>query len=251
MFLIKKIVSWLLEPLTLTLISGIVGVALLWFTRQQRVGKALVTAAVTIMFFGSCTGVAEMLLRPLENQYPPYTFIEADAMTSPIRFVVVLAGGQISDPTLPVTTRLTGESMQRLVEGIRIHAWHPGSQLVFSGGPAAEEMAEVARGLRVADTVIHTEVRSRDTREQAEILGPVLGRAPFILVTSAVHMPRAMGMFRRRRLIPIPAPTAHRVGRRIRVRVRTFLPSPSSLRDTHAALHEYLGLLWGKLRRQI
>jgi uncharacterized SAM-binding protein YcdF (DUF218 family) len=60
--------------------------------------------------------------------------LKTGAETDPIKFVVVLAGGHKSDPAIPVTSQLSGESMIRLVEGIRILRESPGAKLILSGG---------------------------------------------------------------------------------------------------------------------
>jgi len=79
-----------------------------------------------------------------------------------------------------------------------------------------------------------------------------VGKDKFILVTSAAHMPRAMGLFRKQGMEPIPAPTDYMAGEREGgLRLGMFFPSAGSLEKAGSAIHEYLGMVWGKLRSQI
>jgi len=80
----------------------------------------------------------------------------------------------------------------------------------------------------------------------------IVGKDKFILVTSAAHMPRAMGLFRKQGMEPIPAPTDYMAGEREGgLRLGMFFPSAGSLEKAGSAIHEYLGMVWGKLRSQI
>ena len=71
---------------------------------------------------------------------------------------------------------------------------------------------------------------------------------PFILITSHYHMPRAMALFNKEGLYPTAAPTNE-----LRKGYSKFLsiPNGDDLKQTETALHEYIGLLWSKLRNQI
>jgi uncharacterized SAM-binding protein YcdF (DUF218 family) len=64
---------------------------------------------------------------------------------------------------------------------------------------------------------------------------------PFLMVTSAYHMPRAMRLMERKGAHPIPAPTGQRVNESARAGWRSLLPTADGLRKTDRALHEYLG----------
>ena len=69
-----------------------------------------------------------------------------------------------------------------------------------------------------------------------------VGGAPFLLVTSAYHMPRAMLLMRRAGAAPIAAPAGQRAYGTGAVAWRDFVPGSRGLRDTERALHEYAGL---------
>ncbi len=258
MFLFKKIVGTLLMPYQLGLAVALAGLALLLFTRKQKAGKILTAVGLiflTVMGYG---GVSNRLLRHFEYAYPPFQpekyMANADA---PVKYIVVLGGGHVSDPYLPITSQINGSSLTRLVEGIRLHRNMPGTRLVLSGGvgfdptPNAEIMARMAEQLGVARSEMILETESRDTKDEARLLEPILGTDPFIMVTTASHIPRSAGLFKKRGMHPIPAPTDHHVRRRQGgVSPGSFFPDLSDLYKSQKAFYEFLGTLWARLRGQ-
>ena len=261
MFLMKKIVSPFLFPLPLTLLVSFVGLCLLWFTRRQRAGKVAVTLGLVALFLLSHGLVAGRLLQPLEQAFPAFETAAlaggAIGSAADAKYVVVLGAGTKSDPRLPITSQLADSTVVRLVEGIRIHRQIPGSVLVLSGGrvfdltPEAEAMSQLAVELGVAQGDLIVEGGSRDTENQARMVRPIVGEAPFVLVTSAAHMPRSMALFRKVGLEPIPAPTRHRVRVGTVVSPGLFFPSADDLIKSERAFYEVLGLAWAKLRGRV
>jgi uncharacterized SAM-binding protein YcdF (DUF218 family) len=114
----------------------------------------------------------------------------------------------------------------------------------------AQVMAAAARSLGVAAEDVVADVTARDTDDEATALTARLGKEPFILVTSASHMPRSVALFRNRGASPIPAPTDHgALGGGIGLDDFKLRPGPVS--ETGLAIHEYVGMLWSRLRGQI
>lgn len=256
MFFLKKLVAPLFFPVPLLLLVLLAGLALLWFTRRRRLGLTLASLAAGVLVLLSYGPVANALLAPLEYRYPSFhpETVLADPAAPPIRWVVVLGGGQVSDPRVPATSQLTASSLARLVEGIRLQRQLPGARLLLSGGPVfnpvaeADGMARLALALGVPRADLVLDRLSMDTEEQARRLQPVLGRDRFVLVTSAAHMPRAMALFRKRGLAPVPAPTDY-LAKEMQVFSPAMLyPSAMSLRKAERAAYEYLGLAWAELR---
>ncbi|MEO5334773.1 MAG: YdcF family protein [Magnetococcus sp. YQC-5] len=237
----------------LILIMGLLGLTLLWFTQRQKTGRVLVTMALVVLGLLSSSPVSRFLLEPLEKMYVPY------AVTSRFQplYVVVLSGGAKADPTLSSVGQINPETLVRLAEGIRIFREHPESKLLVSGGAPfahvaeAEIMADVAKLLGVSEEAMVLEKHSLDTDDQARIIKKMIGAAPFVLVTSASHLPRSMVLFRKYGLDPVPAPAAQR----IRTVPESTAPlllgmfAPHHLSNVDAALHEYLGMLWARLRQ--
>ncbi len=175
---------------------------------------------------------------------------------SAIKFVVVLAGGQTTDSKLPLLSQMNSAPVVRLMEGIRIYRKCPGSRLLLSGGGGgqvteAEVMACVAREMGVPERDIILESKSKDTRDEALFIKPMVGNKPFVLVTTASHIPRSMALFEKLGMNPIPAPIGHSVKDGQGLHYGAFFPWPGNLTNTEMAIHEYLGMAWSKLRGQM
>ena len=112
-------------------------------------------------------------------------------------------------------------------------------------------MEELALALGMDPGALLVEERSLNTHDQAVYVGRIVGKDPFILVTSASHMPRAMGMFRKEGMEPIPAPTDHHVAESNFPTLLRYLPSEEALENTRRAVYEFLGLAWARMRGQI
>jgi uncharacterized SAM-binding protein YcdF (DUF218 family) len=135
MFLFKKILAPFFFPLPLILGLLIAGLILLWFTKRQKLGKILAACGTAILMLLSFNSISKGLLKSLERRYPPLNCSESShGHAGPIRGIVVLGGGHVSDEKLPITSQIGASSMSRLVEGIRQQRLHPGSKLILSGG---------------------------------------------------------------------------------------------------------------------
>ncbi|MCP1727922.1 uncharacterized SAM-binding protein YcdF (DUF218 family) [Natronospira proteinivora] len=241
----------LLSPLPLVMLLAMAGLVLLVLGRR-RLGGGLVLSGVLLLGLFSNEPVARLLLSPLEDRYPP---LENLAELEGVHSVVVLGSYASDIASRPATTRLSGVASLRLMEGIRIHKALPDSELVLTGGtvfagsPSATVMSRAALSLGVNPLRLRTFPGPENTREEARILSESLGDAPFVLVTSASHMPRAMALCEKLGLNPIPAPTVWRASSRSDP--RRFAPSSAALAMTERAIHEYLGLAWSKLQGDI
>jgi uncharacterized SAM-binding protein YcdF (DUF218 family) len=251
MFLIKKIVSRFLFPLPLSLEFLFVGLFLLWFTRRQRSGKALVTCGAILLMGLSNSFSSDALLHPLEHHYPSLVAVPIGMGGAAVSYIAVLGGFGDDDPDVPITSHISPDLMVRLIEGVRLHREIPGSKLILSGGhDSAEGMTKMAEALGVSAEDILRLAEPRDTGEESQQIAPMVGTQPFILVTSASHMPRAMGLFRKRGMQPIPAPTDF-LAPRHRFESDALFPDAYKLFKSQVAFYEYLGLAWETLRGKI
>lgn len=235
----------------------LLGLILLWFTKKQRTGKVLTSIGTVLLLLWGNAPAANRLLRPLESRYPPLMASPGSTPLSTLpraAFIVVLGGGHTSDPYLPVTSRPNQVSAVRLAEAIRLYRQLPGSRMVLSGGrwldpvSEAEIMAQFVRAFGVSERDIVLETESRDTEEEARLIRPTVGSQPFILVTSAAHMPRSVALFRKLGMNPIPAPTNFLSRPTKGVDPADLYPQPAALYRSDISLHEYLALIWEKLR---
>ena len=262
MFILKKIISVFLYPLPLSLLLSFLGLYFLWFTNRQKAGKILVSVGLIILTLFSYSIITNRLLRPLERKYDTFEIKSSSAVPetedeSMIKFVVVLGGGHTSDPELPPISQIGKDSLVRLIEGIRIYRKYPGAKLLLSGGAVfdpiseAEIMARVAREIGVPERDIILESKSQDTRDEALFIKPIVGNEPFVLVTTASHIPRSMALFKKLGMNPIPSPIGHSVKDRQGLSYYSFFPGTGSIRNAELAIHEYLGMTWAKLRGQM
>ena len=261
MFILKKIISSFLNPLPLSLLLSFLGLYLLWFTTKQKVGKILVSVGLIILTLFSYSIITDKLLRPLERKYKSFKMNGSSLVSkaedkSAIKFVVVLGGGHALDPELPLISQIGRSELVRLIEGIRIYRKYPGAKLLLSGGGVfspvsnAEIMARVAKEIGVPERDIILESESKDTKDEAMFIKPIVGNEPFVLVTSASHIPRSMTLFKKLGMNPIPSPVGHCIKDGQGLSLYSFFPSAGNLGKAELAIHEYLGLTWAKLRGQ-
>lgn len=254
MFLLKKILTPFFLPVSVCIEILLLGTILLWFTRWQKTGKAVVTLGLIVLTGLSYGPISEALLRPLEYKYPP---LLKSAHLTQVKWVVVLGGGHVSNPQIPVTSRVSSSALFRLVEGIRLYRERPGRKLILTGGaifdpiPHARVLANLAQAIGVNERDLVLEDNSLDTKDEARFVRELVGADKFILVTSATHMPRSMALFRNQGMEPIAAPAGHIVKKRQGPSPGMFVPGAGELFQTERAVYEYLGMAWARLRGQI
>lgn len=231
------------------------GLICLWSARRPKLGRGLTLAGLVLLTFAGYGQLSKNYLVKLENQYDPLNLATQPTSTvSQIRFVVVLGSGHTSDPRLPVTSQIGGSSLFRLVEGIRLYHHLPGSRLILTGGPGfdtvpnAEIVAAVAMeiGIRQEDLIVLS--RPRDTREEAVSVKELVGTTPFALVTSGVHMPRAIRVFQAEGMNPLPAPTEFAFPHRHKIDPASLLPTSGGLGLTEWAMYEFIAALQEAIR---
>ena len=250
MFWIKRCLLLCLSPLTLSLGLIAIGFVCQLTKRHLWLGRFLTLSGLVLLIWAGYGHFGRKHLAQLEGQYMPL-----DPTTLPVtngtrlKFIVVLGSGQISDPRLPATSQIGSDSLFRVVEGIRLHRHLPGSRLILTGGPGfdttpnAEVMLAVAMELGVPREEMVTLSRPRDTHEEAQSVRGLIGTAPFALVTSAAHMPRAIRVFEAEGLHPLPAPTDFLARTSPQRDPVEFFPTSAGLAGTERALYEILGSL--------
>jgi uncharacterized SAM-binding protein YcdF (DUF218 family) len=238
----------LLPPLNLV-IPAVIG--LLLRRRWPRTGLALGVTSLALLLLFSTRAGAYLLLRPLENLTAPLT----QEATAGAQAIVVLGGGRISaSPEEGGHDSVNPQTLARLRYAARLQRT-TGLPLLVSGGKpdgAAESEAQLmARSLRddFAVPVRWLEQDSDNTAQNAFYSKRQLqhdGVTRVLLVTDAMHMPRAQAIFDRAGLAAVAAPT--RFLRDERFSAIYYVPDGEGLRRSHYALHEWLGLLWYRLR---
>ena len=230
-FVLKKFISSLIMPLSLGLILTFIGLIYLYKNNIKK-AKLFLTIGVVWIVIISSNVFSNLLLTPLESKYSNINNIPKD-----IKYILLLGG----------------DFQNRGWEVLRLYNIIPNSKIITSGYEGSNKISEAIKsakllqtlGIPKKDIIIHS--TPKDTKDEAMKIKQFLGKTKFILVTSAYHMPRALALFHKEGLSPIPSSTNFLV---INNKILT-IPTGSSLLKTEIAWHEYLGLLWAKLRGQI
>ena len=251
LFWLQKLAGALILPASLAGILLLAGLLLLLFSRYQVSARVLLAAGVGVFLLFAGPGPVDRLLGGLENRYPPLVEVPE------VAWVVVLGSGNAHSQDRPATTVLSETGMARLAEGLRVLQHNPGARLLLTGGAMdgprshAEVAAAAAMELGLAAERIVVDSAPRDTAGEATRVREHVGGAPLVLVTSASHMPRAMALFRAQGLAPVPAPTAYLVRPERSFQPADILPSARRLHRSERLLHEYVGMLWARLRGEL
>ena len=247
-YLFRAIVDLVTQPMLVTLLLLIVALFLYWRGHRRASFRTSVTAVVLLYLCG-WSPVTTALLDPLES---PYRAIDAAHLPQGIAGIAVLGAAYSPGDGLPITAALSAEGLQRAAEGVRLAKHYGNVRLVLSGGvppgygltPSARGYERFAHEMGIDPASIVVLDQSLNTADEVPNLSKFFGKSPFLLVTSANHMRRAMMLFEHNTdAHPIPAPTSQHNGRSSPNIFGDILPSNDNLSGTHLALHEYLGIL--------
>jgi uncharacterized SAM-binding protein YcdF (DUF218 family) len=170
------------------------------------------------------------------------------------RLIVVLTAGWSRATADGYDSKISEAGWERTWAAVQL--WRRiGGTLLFTGAPtpdgrdsAAAGMARMARELGVPGQAILTEPASLSTYENFAYSQPLIERhgGEVWLITSALHMPRAMAVARKMGVTPIAYPCDFRAQERIGW--WQWLPSNSGPVMFEKVLHELLGMLLYRLR---
>ncbi|MCL4524931.1 MAG: YdcF family protein [Gammaproteobacteria bacterium] len=223
----------------------------------RYLGRVLMLLALGTLYFFSTAIGARLLLLPLEDRYPP--------LTKPLRgadipqAIIVLGGGEVIQSPGSNQETANDRTLVRLLAAAQL-ARQTGLPIIPSGGaprlgaPAeALTMESILRQDLGVQSTIWPETQSYNTAanatDSAAMLAEHHGHQAY-LVTSALHMPRAVAWFRRAGVKVIPVPTDYRLDRVNGLRLESWLPRAIYLEISSEASHEYLGLLWLWIQEQ-
>jgi len=218
-----------------------------WIFRQKVIAGYLFGAGALLYLFFASGFAAAWLMGSLETEFPPGQDL---AGPKTVDTVVVLTGYAFTSPHRPISGYVNSASAARILEASRLVERDPKRYVIISGhGRVPEIMKELLSQLGVRRSNISIEQQSDNTYASAVHLRERLAGKTFYLVTSAGHMPRAMGVFRKQELNAIPAPTDYRSP--VTVWDQSLIPSGRNLAVSDLAMHEYLGILWYRLLGRI
>jgi uncharacterized SAM-binding protein YcdF (DUF218 family) len=247
-FVLSKMLAFLVVPSNIILGIGVLGMLLL-LTRFRRTGVRLMIACLLLLVVIGVLPIGRSLIAMLENRFPP-----GKEGGPPIIGIIVL-GGPIDNRMSALRGSLSiGGEVERLVEGAALARRHPAARLVFTGGnpsllhddpPESLYAAQLFGQLGVPASRLVLEDKSRNTDENAVFTKRLVDPKPgerWLLVTSAMHMPRAVGVFRKAGFPVEPYPVDWRTlpGANLLHISRDLLSGIGAL---DAASHELVGLL--------
>lgn len=245
-FIISKIFWGIMQPLTLILLLMLAGWVLVLLQRR-RLGLLAGGLGIVLLFITGFTTLGEVVISPLENR-----FVRPEVAPAEVDTIVMLGGatsGQVS--TRREIAELT-EAGDRLAETLRLALDYPRARILLSGGsgllasdlePEAETAARFFLGMGIARERLTLEGESRNTEENAELTKTLLGEqlGTVLLVTSAYHMPRSVGLFRKAGIDVVAWPTDYRTDGDAALALDIFNPV-ENLTTSTAAFKEWIGL---------
>lgn len=248
-FYISKILWFFAQPSNALLILLFVGTVMLW-SRWARWGRRVVLLSGLLFFAAGLSPLGHALILPLENRFARADLGSGESPSG----IIILGGAQDMSIVAARGVIAVNEAAERLIEAAALARRHPEAKVMFSGGSNAvfgDKLSEASGardllvGLGIAPQRLHLEGKSRNTFENAKFSARLANpetRDRWLLVTSASHMPRAIGSFRSVGFNVEPWPVDYRTrGKRD---IRRFFPKPSEgLRRVDLATREWMGLL--------
>jgi len=247
-FELSKIFGIFAMPSNLILAVGLVGIVLL-LTRFARLGLRLLVTSNLLFVTMGMSPLGNALMLPLEERFP-----RSDTSFGTPAGVIVLGG--VIDPELSAARSEISlhEGAERVTVIAELSRRFPTTPIVFSGGsgdlnssrPAeADFAAKIFESFGISSERILLETRSRNTAENAEftkiLVNPKLNE-PWLLVTSAAHMPRAIGAFRKAGFLVEAYPVDWQTKGPDDL-LSVFGSPLTGLSLCDAAMHEWVGLL--------
>lgn len=248
MLLLAKVLTQFAYPLLTALLLAGIGVLLRW-THRQRAGGTLVVFALAWLWLWSTPVFSDWLRATLEQRYPP-VLIES----LPSADAIVVLGGVMQGAKPPMRLYPNLEAaVDRVWHAAHLFRAGKAPRILVTGGnlpwagieqPEATVMAQLLEELGVPTTALVLEGHSRTTEQNRDNSLPILhqlGVKRILLVTSALHMPRAMRLFEATDLTVIPAPADFEGFDRANAHPLRWLPDAQALADSSRAYKEYLG----------
>ncbi len=247
-FVLSKTLGYMMLPTNVLIGIGLLGIILL-ATRFAALGRRLAIFSLVLLAVCAFSPLGNLLLYPLESRFPPW-----DAARGAPDGIIVLGGSIEADLSAAHGAAVVRGAPDRIIAAAALALRYPNARVVFSGGSAnlisndareADYAGAIFESLGVAKSRLIMERRSRNTQENAEfskaLVAPKEGER-WLLVTSAFHMPRSVGLFRKAGFDVEPYPVDWRVGGRDDLLTFTSI-AVDGLGRTDLAVREWMGLL--------
>ena len=235
-------------PINLLVELGIVSVVLM-ATRFAGLGRRLAVTALVLLALAAFSPLGNLLLYPLESRFPPW-----DPSHGAPDGIIVLGGSVDTDLSAAHQTPVVSHAADRLFAPVGLARRYPNARIVFTGGSAnlvsegpreADYSVPILESTGIAKERIIVDRDSRNTYENAIFTKRLVAPKPgerWLLVTSAYHMPRSMGIFRKAGFDVEAYPVDWRMAGRDDLFSFTNV-SVDGLGRTEIAAREWIGLL--------
>jgi uncharacterized SAM-binding protein YcdF (DUF218 family) len=202
-FVLSKTLGVVILPTNFLLLLGLVG-ALLLLTRFCAAGRKCIVASIVLLAICAFSPLGNLLIYSLESRFPQWS----ESAGAPDG-IIILGGPIDADISVAHNVPVIRSAADRIVAGAALARRYPGARVIFTGGSAnlisndareADYAAMVFDSLGIDRSRLIIERRSRNTLENAEFSKALANPKPgerWLLVTSAFHMPRSVGLFRK------------------------------------------------------
>jgi len=247
MFGLSKLLGFFLLPSNLLILLALIGI-LLMGTRFRRLGQILTICAVLLLAIIGIAPIGNGLMMPLEERFPKW-----DPRSGSPHGIIVLGGAVSPDVSAVRGEVALNEAAERMTVVAKLARDYPDAKVVFTGGSGrlfggaseADFVSALFESFGIARDRIVLEGNARNTIENATLTKALVkpkAHERWLLVTSAHHMPRSVGIFRKAGF-PVEAyPVDFRTRGPDDLTV-TFGSIASGLARTDTAMHEWAGLL--------
>jgi uncharacterized SAM-binding protein YcdF (DUF218 family) len=245
-WILSKLLWQLLAPEKVLLILLFLGATLLW-TRKNILGRWLISIAVLILMVGTLLPISSFLLWPLEERFSPPSELPKN-----IAGIIVLGGPEKAGVTATPGQPSLNEGGERLITFVGLARRYPEARLIFAGGSGSL----TSREYKTSDTArmlfellglsrerVLFDAKARNTYENAVNSFELIGQKPegnWILITSAYHIPRSVGIFRKIGWNVIPYPVDYQTTGQLRFDWK--FASLHNFIQFSKGLHEWTGL---------
>ena len=245
-FLLTKTLGIMLLPINLLIGLGLLGAVLL-ATRFSALGRRLLITTVVLFALIGFLPLGNLLLYSLESRFPPW-----DAARGAPDGIIVLGGSIDADLSVVHGTPVVQAAADRIIAAAALARKYPNARVVFTGGDPylisndareADYAAAIFESLGIEKSRLIMERRSRNTIENAQFTKALVAPKPgerWLLVTSAYHMPRSVGLFRKAGFAVEPFPVDWRAEGRL---FGFAAVAADGLGKTDIAMREWMGLI--------
>jgi len=245
-FYLAKILGFFAIPSNLVILIGLGG-ALLLPSRFRSSGRRLMAASLVVLAIMGLSPLGNLLILPLEDRFPPW-----DQTRGAPNGIVVLGGAVSPDVAAQRHSPALTEAAERMTALVELAQRYPNARILFSGGigtlsttaTEAEAALNFWESLGIERRRVMVEDKSRNTVENAQFSMDLAKPSPgerWLLVTSAYHMPRSVGVFQKVGFAVEPYPVDWRT-RGPEDALRPFPTLGDGLRRTDTAMREWVGL---------